>query len=51
MEARFSYGTACSALLNFSPMVDICPHMLLSISISTLDITTTEISYWDTLSF
>lgn len=47
MEARFPYGTACPALLNFSPMVDICHHVLLS----TLDIMDIEISFWDTLSF
>lgn len=51
MEARFPYGTACPALLNFSPMADMCHHMLLSISISTLDIMNIEISYWNTLSF
>lgn len=51
MEARFPYGTACPALLNFSPMVDVCHHVLLSISVSTLDIMDIEISFWDTFSF
>lgn len=41
---------ACPALLNFPPMVDICHHMLLSISISALDIMNIEISYWNTMS-
>lgn len=41
---------ACPALLNFPPMVDICHRMLLSISISALDIMNIEINYWNTMS-
>lgn len=48
MEARFLYGTACPALLNFSPMVDMSSHAIVHPYLDVMDI---EISYWDTLSF